>query len=68
MEATEMIELEKAINKAKFKLTQKAGELHDLIEDRLLDEFEDIPSVAEATYRAAKEWEALTLQLKAAKA
>ena len=67
MTPIEMIELEKAINKAKFKLMQKAGALHDLIEDRLLDEFEDIPTFAEATYLAAKEWNALKEQLNAVK-
>ncbi len=68
MNTLEIIELEKAINKAKFKLTQEAGALHDLIEDRLMIEFENIPAFSEATYNAAIEWYTLKQKLSAAKA
>lgn len=56
MTAEEIAELEKEVNKLKFKAGQKASELHDLIEDRLLTDFEDIPAFAESAYRACKEW------------
>ena len=56
MSPTEYKELEKQVNKLKFKAGQKASDLHDLIEDRLLSDFEDIPAFAEATYKACKEW------------
>ena len=55
--STEEIEtLEKEVNKLKFKAGMKASELHDLIEDRLMSDFEDIPAFAEATYNACKAW------------
>lgn len=57
-------ELEKAVAKLKFKASQKASELHDLIEDRLWTDYEDIMPYAEATYKVMKEWEAKSLELK----
>ena len=56
MSPMEIAEVEKAVNKLKFRASQAAGELHDLIEDRLLTDFEDIPSFAEAAYAACKAW------------
>ena len=56
MAAEELKELERLVNKLKFKASQKASDLHDLIEDRLLNDFEDIPAFADATYKACKEW------------
>ncbi len=63
MTEEQLKELEIKVKKAKFKLSQKASELHDLIEDRLLADFEDIPAFAEATYIACKEWSELNKQL-----
>lgn len=56
MSPEEQADLERLVNKLKFKSGQKASALHDLIEDRLLTDFEDIPAYAEATYAACKEW------------
>lgn len=56
MTAEEIGELEILVNKLKFKAGQKASDLHDLIEDRLLSDFENIPSMAETAYLACKEW------------
>jgi len=56
MTAEEICELEILVNKLKFKAGQKASDLHDLIEDRLLTDFEDIPQFAEIAYKACKEW------------
>lgn len=63
MTTEEIKTLEKEIRKARFSMSQKASELHDLIEDRLLNDFEDIPKFAEATYNACKRWHALNKQL-----
>ena len=49
-------ELEREVNKLKFKAGQKASELHDLVEDRLLSEFENLIPFAEETYQACKAW------------
>ena len=67
MDEAEIALLEKAVNKAKFKLTQEAGALHDLIEDRLMADFEQIPAYSEATYKAACAWFELLQQLQKAK-
>ena len=52
----EIADLERLVNKLKFQAGQKASSLHDLIEDRLLTDFEDIPSYAESTYATCKAW------------
>jgi len=50
------MDLGKQVAKLKFIAGQKASELHDLIEDRLWADFEDIPAVSEAAYNACKAW------------
>lgn len=67
MKAEEIGELEILVNKLKFKAGQKASDLHDLIEDRLMKDFEDIPSFAEIAYQACKEWSTKNKELLAAK-
>jgi len=52
-------ELEKQVSKARFKLGQKAGELHDLIEDRLPADYREIPTYAVAAFNACEEWDKL---------
>ncbi len=49
-------ELEKAVKKAKRLAAEKAGELHDLVEDRLPAGYAEIPIIAQATYDACKAW------------
>ncbi|MBS2097459.1 CCE_0567 family metalloprotein [Carboxylicivirga linearis] len=56
MSAEEIKELEAVVNKLKFKASMKASELHDLVEDRLLSDFEDLIPFAETTYAACKAW------------
>jgi len=56
MSPEEIAELERLVNKLKFRASQKASDLHDLIEDRLLTDFEEIPAYAEATYAACHKW------------
>ena len=67
MKAEEIGELEILVNKLKFKAGQKASDLHDLIEDRLMTDFEDIPSFAKNAYEACKEWSTKNKELQAAK-
>ncbi len=63
MNTEEIAQLETQVNKLKFKAGLKASELHDLIEDRLLTDFEDIPSYAEAAYKACRDWSDLKKEL-----
>jgi len=67
MTAEEIKTLEKEVSKARFTLSQKASELHDLIEDRLPVAYREIPVIAEATYNACKLWDDLNNQLIEAK-
>lgn len=67
MNAEEISELEILVNKLKFKAGQKASDLHDLIEDRLLTDFEDIPSLAQIAYQSCKEWSDKSKELMAIK-
>ncbi len=63
MDAEEIKYLEKEVSKARFALSQKAGQLHDLVEDRLPNSFEEIPILADETYQACKQWDILNKQL-----
>jgi len=44
-------------------LRNKAGELHDLIEDRLPADYREIPGYAEAAFFACEEWDKLNIEL-----
>ena len=68
MTPEELKDLQKAVKKAKRIATEKAGELHDLVEDRLPAAFEEIPAVSQATYDACQAWSEATARLKAAEA
>ncbi len=59
--------LEKEVNKLKFKAGLKASEVHDLVEDRLLSDFEDLPAFAESAYQACKAWSEKNKELLKAK-
>ena len=56
MTPEELKALLKASKKAKRIATEHAGELHDLVEDRLPAAYEEIPAIAQATYDACKAW------------
>jgi hypothetical protein len=68
MSEEEIKALEKAVKKTKRVATERAGELHDLIEDRLPAGYEDLPAMAQATYDACREWGLAEARLKAAAA
>jgi len=56
MTAEELKSLQKAARKARRIATEKAGELHDLVEDRLPAAYEEIPDIAKQTYDSCKAW------------
>ena len=64
----EMKALEKAVKKAKRIATERAGELHDLVEDRLPAAYLEIPEISQACFDACKAWEDAKNTLEAAKA
>lgn len=59
---------QKALRKAKRIATEKAGQLHDLVEDRLPAAYAEIPAIAQATYDACVAWEKANTEFKAAEA
>lgn len=68
MSPEELKALQKSTRKAKRIATEKAGELHDLVEDRLPAAYEDIPGLAQETYEACKAWAEANERLQAAEA
>jgi hypothetical protein len=66
MSGDEAKELEKEVKKLKRIASERAGELHDLIEDRLPAAYQDIPAIAQATYDACKVWAEANARLAAA--
>ena len=68
MTPEELKDLQKAVKKAKRIATERAGELHDLVEDRLPAAYEEIPAVSQATYDACVAWAEASAKLKEAEA
>ncbi|MCF7984125.1 MAG: hypothetical protein K9L70_06950 [Thiohalocapsa sp.] len=66
MSTEELKALEKAVKKAKRIASERASELHDLVEDRLPAAYEEIPAIAQATYDACQAWAEATAKLKEA--
>jgi hypothetical protein len=64
----ELKAMHKAAKRAKRIATEKAGELHDLVEDRLPAAYREIPAIAQATYEACQAWEEAEAAYKAAEA
>ena len=68
MTEDEMKALQKQVRKAKRIATERAGELHDLVEDRLPAAFEELPAMADACYQACQAWATANAELQAAEA
>ena len=68
MTPEELKKLEKDVKKTKRQASEQAMELHDLIEDRLPDAYEEIMGIAQATYNACKAWDEANQKLNAAQA
>lgn len=68
MTPEELKAMKKQVSKAKRIATEKAGELHDLVEDSLPAGFEKLPAMAEECYAACQAWEKVNEEFKAAEA
>ncbi len=62
----DMKAIKKAEKKAKRIASEKAMELHDLVEDRLPAAFEELPQIAQETFDACKAWKEASNAVKAA--
>lgn len=56
MSEDEIKELEKEVKKLKRIASEWAGQLHDLVEERLPAAYAEIPGIAQSTYDACKAW------------
>jgi hypothetical protein len=56
MTEEELKTMQKDLARAKRIAIEKAGELHDLVEERLPSAYEELPIVAQATYEACRAW------------
>ncbi len=59
-------QLEKEVKKAKRLASEQAMVLHDLIEDSLPEGYQQLLSIAQATFDACKAWDEANQKLKAA--
>ena len=67
MTEEELKEMEKQVKKLKRIATEWAGQVHDLVEDRLPAAYRELPELAKSTFDACQAWEEAEKQLKAAK-
>lgn len=58
MSPEELKDLEKEVRKLKRIAAEWAGQLHDLVEERLPAAYAEIPVIAQATHDACKDWAA----------
>lgn len=56
MTEEELKDLEKEVKKLKRIASEWAGQLHDLVEDRLPAGYQEIPGIAQSTFDACKAW------------
>ena len=68
MTEDELKDLEKQVKKLKRIATEWAGQVHDLVEDRLPAGYRELPELAQSTFEACQAWETAEKQLKAEKA
>ncbi|PQO45942.1 CCE_0567 family metalloprotein [Blastopirellula marina] len=66
LSADEMKALQKEVSKKKRIATEWAGQMHDLAEERLPIGFEEIHTIAKATYDACLAWKEAADKLQAA--
>lgn len=57
MTEEELKALQKAVRKKKRIATEMASEVHDLVEDRLWSDYENLKDLSQRTYQACLEWD-----------
>lgn len=67
MTEEELKDMEKKVKKLKRIATEWAGQVHDLVEDRLPAAYRELPELTKSTFEACQAWEEAEKQLKAAK-
>jgi len=67
MDDTTLQSLEKDVRRLRRIASEWAGQLHDLVEDRLPAAFREIPGIAQSTYDACQAWADAEARLQAAR-
>lgn len=62
----ELKALDKEVKKLKRISSEWAGQLHDLVEERLPSGYQEIPAIAQSTYDACQAWAEANAKLIAA--
>jgi hypothetical protein len=68
MSENELQLLEKEVKKRKRIAIEWAGQMHDLVEERLPAAYQELPALSQSTYDACVAWEEANKALQAAKA
>ena len=58
--------LDKEVRRLKRLAAEAAGQLHDLVEDRLPAAFHEIPEISQTTFEACRAWAEANARLRAA--
>lgn len=67
MSEEELQALEKEVKKLKRIATEWAGQVHDLVEERIPAGYRELPELTQSTVAACQAWEEANNRLKAAK-
>lgn len=63
MSEEEIKDLEKEVKRLKRVASEWAGQMHDLVEERLPAAYEEIPALAQSTFDACRAWAEATSRL-----
>ncbi|MEF8701586.1 MAG: CCE_0567 family metalloprotein [Candidatus Accumulibacter sp. UW26] len=66
MSEDDIKELDREVKKLKRIASERAAELHDLVEDRLPAGWQELPGISQATLTACQAWAAANARLQAA--
>lgn len=66
MTEEELKVLDKEVKKLKRISTEWAGQLHDLVEDKLPAGYLELPGIAQSTFEACEKWKEASARLAAA--
>jgi hypothetical protein len=66
MTEEELKNLDREVKKLKRIATEWAGQMHDLVEERLPAGYQEIPGLAQSTYDACQAWAEANARLSAA--
>lgn len=67
MDSPTLESLEKDVRRLRRIASEWAGQLHDLVEDRLPAAFHEIPGISQSTYDACQAWAEAEARLSAAR-